>query len=197
MLLLVGLAGLARGQASGAPKLFGLSGLAKQKGVQTELKLTKQQADMVQTVITAVNAKYEKDLAKLDELKGQEKFKKQAEIYKAAGEETNRGLAAALTQPQMKRLGQIHIQQRGPYAFSEPEVVTQLKLTKDQQKKLRGVEMEYQKALLEAGKAADLDERNKKVTAAIKDALTKQLALLTEDQKKVWKELTGEPYKGR
>jgi hypothetical protein len=209
-LLLVWLTGLAHGQATGA-KLFGLSGLAKQKGVQAELKMTKQQADMVLTIITAINAKYgkdltqiEKDLAQLSELKGQEYakkraevYRKQAETYKAAGEDTNKSLAASLSPAQMKRLQQIHIQQRGPYAFGEPEVSGPLKLTKEQQKKMRSFEMEYQKALLEVAKIADLDERNKKVGAAARDALGKQLALLSDDQMKVWKDLTGEPYKGK
>ncbi|MBY0525750.1 MAG: hypothetical protein K2R98_20260 [Gemmataceae bacterium] len=183
-------------QAAGS-KLFGLSGLARQKGVQDELKMTKKQADAVPKIIKDVNARFKDDLAELEELKGAERFKKQSEISKAAGEETDKALAAVLSADQMTRLKQIQVQQRGPYAFSEADVVEALKLSKDQQKKVREIEAEYQKALGEASKLTDANERTKKVAAAIKDALDKDLALLTDEQKKAWKTLTGDPYKGK
>jgi hypothetical protein len=178
-------------------KLFGLSGLAKQKGVADELKMTKKQSDAVLKIIQDVNAKHKDDIAKLDDFKGAERYKKESELYKLCADETNKALADTLGADQMKRLRQIHIQQRGPYAFAETEVVDVLKLSKEQQKKIRAVDLEYQKALAEIAKLTDPNEKTKKVTAAIQDAMTKDLAVLTDDQKKAWSDFIGPPYKGK
>lgn len=196
-LSLIVLVGLACGQGASGGKLFGLSYLAKQKGVQDELKMTKAQADGVLKLIQEFNDRHKDDLAKLKDLKDAERFKKENELLRTAGEETNQQLATLLGADKFKRLKQIYVQQRGPYAFTESEVADALKLTKEQLKKLRDIQGEYQKALADAAKAADANERTQKLTAAIKEALDKDLAVFSDAQKQTWKELTGPPYKGK
>lgn len=191
------LTSLASGQAATGTKVFGLSGLAKQKGVQDELKMTKAQADGVGKLIQEFNDRTKDDFAKLKDLKDGERFKKEAELYKAKGDEANQQLTTLLGADKFKRLKQIHVQQRGPYAFTESETADALKLTKEQLKKLRDIQGEYQKALADAAKLTDANERTQKLTGAIKEALDKDLAVLSDDQKQTWKELTGPPYKGK
>jgi hypothetical protein len=178
------------------PKFFGLTYLAREKSTQKELKMSVKQADAVQKLIVDLNDKFKDDLAKLKDLKPAERFKKEAEMYKMAGEEANKGLAGLLGADQFTRLKQLHVQRRGPYAFGESEVSTALQLTKEQQKKLRDMEADYQKALLEVNKLTDQEERGKRMTAAIKEAMDKAMGILTDEQKKTWKDLTGERYKG-
>src|SRR4029077_10967008 len=50
--------------------------------------------------------------------------------------ELEEGISKALTSQQIKRLGQIALQQRGPFAFKSPEVAKALKLTADQRKQI-------------------------------------------------------------
>lgn len=187
---------LANAQAATGNKLFGLTYLAKEKGAQTELKMTKKQADAVQKLIADLNDKYKDDYAKLKDLKPAERYKKESELNKTAADEANKAIGDILSAEQLKRLKQLHVQRRGPYAFGEAEVIAALQLTKEQQKKLRDMETDYQKALVEVNKLTDLDERTKKVTAAVKEAMDKAMAILTDEQKKTWKDLTGERYKG-
>jgi hypothetical protein len=195
LLFLLG-AGLADAQDKTPPKLFGLSYLAREKSTQKELKMTTKQSDAVQKLIADLNDKYKDDLAKFKELKPAERYKKEGELYKTAGDEANKMLADILGSEQFKRLKQLHAQRRGPYAFSETDVIAALQLTKEQQKKLRDMEIDYQKALLEVNKLTDAEERTKKVTAAIKEAMDKAMTILSDEQKKTWKDLTGERYKG-
>jgi hypothetical protein len=194
-LLIVG-SGLAEADDKTPPSYFGLTYLARDKGTQNELKMTKKQIDAVPKLIADLNEKYKDDLGRAKELKPAERYKKEGELFKVAGEEANRGLAAVLGADQFKCLKQLHVQRRGPYAFSETEVVAALQLTKEQKKKMRDMETEYQKALLEVNKLTDADERTRKVTAALKEAMDRAMAVLTDEQKKTWKDLIGERYKG-
>jgi len=177
-------------------KFFGLTYLAREKSTQKELMMSVKQADAVQKLIVDLNDKYKDDFAKVKELKPAERYKKESELAKTAAEEANKGLADLLGADQFKRLKQLHVQRRGPYAFSETEVIAALQLTKDQQKKLRDMEADYAKALLEVNKLTDLEERGKKMTTAIKEAMDKAMGILNDEQKKTWKDLTGERYKG-
>jgi hypothetical protein len=190
------LSSLTEAQAPTGAKLFGLTYLAKDKGAQAELKLTKKQADAIQKLIQDVNDKLKDDYAKLKDLKPAERYKKESELNKTGSDEANKALADILSADQLKRLKQLHVQRRGPYAFSEAEVAAALQLTKGQQKKLKEMESDYQKALLETNKLTDADERTRKVAAAIKEAMDKAMTILSDAQKKTWKELTGERYKG-
>ena len=180
-----------------AQSVYGLATLVSQPGVQKELKLTEKQADQAKKVAQAVTAKYQDELNQLKTLQGAELFKKQGELTKKIAEESNTALSGVLSAAQFQRLKQIRTQQRGIYAFSEPDVAAALNLSKDQTKKLRAVEKDYQTALLDASKLADAAAKAQAANTANKDALAKALDILDDTQKKAWKDLTGDPYRGK
>ena len=76
-----------------------------------------------------------------------------------------------------------------------PAVDKVLKLTADQKEKVAAIQMESGAAMRELfGNGGDPAENAKKMAAMQKENLDKALAMLTGEQKKEWKELTGEPF---
>lgn len=96
-----------------------------------------------------------------------------------------------LTAPQMFRLRQIGLQAQGVNAFNEPEVVAELKLTAQQREKFRMIEEETHFAWMRASRPSNgsADE------SIPQDKLPNErlLAVLTDEQLRRWKEMTGEP----
>lgn len=190
LLAMACLAGPALSQSAAAKKIYGLGNLVTQKGVQKDLGLSQKQVDAVVKAAAGVNEKYKDDLAKLATLKAGERSKIETKL----GNETNKAVAGILSAAQMNRLKQIYLQERGPFAFTDTDVLIQMNYTKDQQKKILANERAYQKSLGELGAIKDPAERSKKIQAVIQETITKQLAVLTPEQKKIWKELIGAPY---
>ena len=89
------------------------------------------------------------------------------------------------------------MQARGLQAFADPSVAAKLNLTDDQKTKTREIVAATRGSFAGAlNKDAGQEERaeaRKKMAATQKENLIKVQALLTDDQKKAWKELIGEP----
>jgi len=108
-------------------------------------------------------------------------------------------LASVLKPEQSRRLKQISIQQRGSQAFNEEDVQTTLKLTDDQKDKIKTLNEDAGKEMREIFQNAqgNFREAGEKAGAVRKETMEKVLALLTDEQKKSWKEMTGEPFEVR
>jgi len=126
----------------------------------------------------------------------------QAEISKAAYKE----LADVLKPGQVKRLKQIEVQVAGVRAFNQADVKSALKITDDQEAKIKDAAeagMKDGRDLNEeygvkgfGGRPDDADkakEFDKKRAAITKEIMTKVMGTMSADQKKSWAELTGEP----
>src|SRR5262249_17773612 len=147
-----------------------------------------EQVKDIPAAIRTVREKYQDDLRKLRDLEPD----KQVALMKKVDEETTKAIADILRPEQAKRLKQIERQQTVVHYFNSAEVAKDLKLTDDQKEKIKDVFNEYQQeagALLLRG-ASD-QESQKKLTKA---ALTAFVEVLTNDQRKAWKELIGEPF---
>jgi RNA polymerase sigma factor (sigma-70 family) len=123
-----------------------------------------------------------------------------------AGEAEMRKATAAvvkdhLTAPQRKRLAQIDLQARGYAALATPAVAKVLGLTEAQKEQLAESEKKVATEVGEAiqppavGNGAVLVnfDPEKALRKAQADATKRSLALLTDEQRKVWKEMTGAP----
>jgi len=126
--------------------------LAGNEAVQKELGLTEDQIAKVKTLGEEARAELRpsgdgfaglRDLpederrAKMTEL-----MAKQAETSKAVAEKYKPKLAAVLDAKQVERLDQIAIQAAGSQAYSDPDVVKALKLSKEQQDKIASINKE-------------------------------------------------------
>jgi Spy/CpxP family protein refolding chaperone len=188
-------------------------------------------ANLMGQVLT--NADLQKELKVTDEQKG--KFKdvaaKQAEVTKKmrdlftgggapdrakmtelrtettkVQEEVKKVTEDTLTSEQKKRIKQIEIQAMGLRAFSNEEVVKELKITDEQKTKIKEVVDANQKELRDAGlgfgrpmggqqpDAEKLAADRKKRAEMTEKAMEKVSATLTEEQKKTWTEMTGPKF---
>ena len=139
--------------------------------------------------------KFQEERGKLQDLDPQERMPKMMELMAKEADETYAALAKEWKPEQVKRLKQLGVQQMGLNAFTNPSVDKVLKLTDEQKEKVRtlnGEQREEMQGIFQGG--GDQAENQKKMAAMRKDFLAKGVAMLTDDQKKEWKELTGEPF---
>jgi eukaryotic-like serine/threonine-protein kinase len=129
-------------------------------------------------------------------------------------------LEQVLEPEQFRRLKQIALQQRGPFAFSDPDVATELRLTAEQKKQVRAIQDEMMESggpkpggpprggpwgpperladkpmfgLHKGGEGGPRDRWPDDWRRAREKTLERLLDVLTPEQKRKWQELTGEP----
>jgi Spy/CpxP family protein refolding chaperone len=128
------------------------------------------------------------------------------------GEEVKAAAEKALTADQVKRAKQIEVQVMGMRAFSNEEIAKKLNVTDEQKEKLKGVMEEYQKEGQdlrqeygirgfgggggggEPPSAEKMAEYTKKNKALTDETMEKIMKGMTDEQKKMWKEMTGEAF---
>jgi serine/threonine protein kinase len=100
-----------------------------------------------------------------------------------------------LTQQQLQRLRQIALQMRGPGIFREPDIAATLKLTAGQREQIRSIEAEtffgFWDPKCHGGPPAELRKNHEQ---RLKEASERIRAVLTEEQERKWKEMTGKPF---
>lgn len=167
--------------------------LLTMKEVQTELKMTQDQID--------------KATAKQQEMMQQMRDARQnggtppdpAEMQKTQ----EKAVADILNADQLKRFKQLQLQREGVQAFNRKEVAEALKLTDDQKTKIKDIQKKEADDRTAAMQGVDfrnmtpedrqkLMDKNMEMQKASNDQI---LAVLTDDQKKTWKDMQGEPFK--
>jgi hypothetical protein len=187
-----------RGQGRGQGGGFGQGGigaLLNNESVQKELKMDAGQVDKVKEAVKQVTDKHRDDFAKLRDLSQEERRTKTQELTRTVSAETRKAVSDILKPEQIKRLQQIELQQAGVMAFNQPEVQKALNLTDEQKQKIKTIGEDFvkeQRELRQPG--GNPQETQQKMAALRKQTTDKVQSLLTEDQKKSWKELTGEPF---
>jgi hypothetical protein len=201
----------------------GVAGLVRNKAVQEDLKMTDEQVtkvgewakefgpksmEIMKDKGVEIGGKGGKGggFAKLTPEQMEKMAAANAEISKVAYKE----LGDVLKKEQVERLKQIDRQNMGVNAFTNDEVVDALKLTDSQKTSVKGLTGDFGKDSAEirseagfgkgggGGKGAfdpeKMAEMNKKIQKAQKEYTAKAVDLLTDDQKKTWKTLTGEAF---
>jgi hypothetical protein len=174
------------------PARFGLTFLMllKQPSVQEELKLTKDQV----TVVQDAAAKEMKAFNDLFPLGPDEHARRMKELSKE-----NDQLAAKVLNPgQMKRLRQISLQVQGPHGFTDPQVAKELRLTEEQNGQIGKLIADADQQMGQLFQPGSTPEKVHQQMAELnKNSSAKILSLLTAAQQDKWKDLTGEPFRGR
>jgi hypothetical protein len=129
---------------------------------------------------------------------GQEREKKLNEHRKNAQEKLAKHLKEVLQPGQRNRLRQVTLQQEGGFALGQDDVQKELKITQEQLKKFTAVVHELQETVAplvkEAQSGGKPEEIRPKIEQLRKDHAKKLEAVLTDAQKKQWKELLGPPF---
>jgi len=195
-----GRGGQPSGPPVGAPMMFARGGLMMMLGllnnpqVQQELKLTEEQRDKVSALSEQLREKFRGLGQELRGLSPEEREKR----IRAVNEEVEKELAKVLKKEQLQRLRQIALQVEGMAALARPEIAKQVGLTEGQQQQIREIlreANEKRRALFQQGPPADrqaMFREMQKIRQWVDEQISK---LLTEQQKKKWQELIGEPLK--
>jgi hypothetical protein len=181
-----------RGQRGGGPG--SVASLLQNESVQKELNIDKEQADKVKEAVQQVQDKHKDEFAKLRDLSQEERRAEGQKLNRAVSEETLKAVDPILKPDQVKRLKQIELQQLGSQAFTRPEVQTALRLKDDQKEKIKTLTETAATEMRELRQAGNPQGNRDKVAAIRKETTEKIQAVLTDDQKKTWKEMTGEPF---
>lgn len=183
-------------QGRGGRGFGGGAALLSNKGVQKELKATDEQAEKLNTFAREMMENQRGEFQNLRDLSQEERGEKMQQMARAHAVELVKGMGGILKPEQVKRFEQIQLQQSGAGAFSSPRVQEGLKLTDDQKTKLGEITEESGRSMREAfqGSQSDREGAMKKFVELRKQATEKAVGLLTDDQKKSWKEMTGEPF---
>jgi Spy/CpxP family protein refolding chaperone len=193
------LAGSAMAQRGGGGFGFGGRGggginMLRSPEVQAELKLTDDQKTKVMALAEQRRGQGRGGGGNLRDLSPEERQKMLAERRA----EEDKQLAAILNTDQMKRYGQLRLQQQGMTALAEKPVADQLSLTADQRTKIGGIieaqRAEMRSAFQGGGGGGDREAMREKMLAMQKQTDAKIAALLTDTQKAKWQELVGAPF---
>lgn len=166
--------------------------------VQDDLKLSKEQKEKVEEHLKELLPDAMKFFEKLKDLKGEDREKELKAYRPKAQEKLATILKETLKDDQVKRLRQLELQQEGPFALMHGEGIGKdLKVTDEQRKQFMAVIQELQKKIeplkKEAESGGNAEEIRPKIMKIRKDYEGKIEALLTDGQKKQWKEMLGKP----
>jgi predicted Ser/Thr protein kinase len=192
-------------------------GLLVNAGVQKEIKLTHEQKAKTMQVLRKIQ---QEGVEKMTEhpLDPSEEAGKEArqELLNKSREEIYQALAGVLNSEQMDRYKQIDLQMYGIFAFCLPDVQKTLKLNQEQKEQIETLGDNFEKECRDRLHEKAKGMRNglfgwlKAITfsSRVHGILAKQQALskglrdkvasdlLDDEQKTIWKNMTGEPFKG-
>lgn len=189
--------------------------LLMNKGVQTEIKLTEEQtktlADQAQERLGGdMKERFSKMMEKGKALDGVPEDKldeKVREVFKEEIETPMKEAEKVLKPDQIKRLKEIHFSNLGLGLFTNYEYSQTLKITSEQKTKAKEIQDELTKDMQELGVGGrggfgggngkftpPSKETLEKVETLRKEAKEKGMELLTADQKKMYKDMAGEPF---
>ena len=135
---------------------------------------------------------------KIKDLKSQKREKEMQEHCQKSDQKLSALLNDVLDAKQHERLFQLQLQQAGAFALlGQNEAFLKLKITDEQRKRFMEVVQEMQKKMEPLVKKAefggDREEIRLKIMKIRKDHQDSLEALLTDAQKKQWKEMLGKP----
>jgi Spy/CpxP family protein refolding chaperone len=168
--------------------------LIRNEKVADELKLTDDEKEAAQKAADKVNEKFRDQM---DAARGDRE--KMADLRKTMTEESDKAVLAVLKPERAKRLKQIQVQAAGLNAFTMDDVETALKLSDKQKTAVKDATKDLQDDIRDLMQDARGDQEKmaaarKKIETMRTDAFDKVVNGLSDDQKKTWKDLTGDKF---
>jgi len=166
--------------------------------VQEELKLSEEQKGKLLQTFPDHAQETMKVFEKVKDLKSAEREKEMQEHRQKSDQKLSALLKDVLDAKQQERLFQLQLQQAGAFALlGQNEAFLKLKITDEQRKRIMEVVQEMQKKIeplmKEVESGGKPEEIRPKVLKVRKQHEGRIEALLTDAQKKQWKELLGKP----
>ena len=190
------LAGPAMAQGRGGFGGGGVGNLIGNPGVQKELKLDANQIEKATALAADVREQMTEVRSQLEGLQGEEMVTKRSQLSKPITDAATKKIKAMLKDEQFTRLTQIELQQRGAAALTDPQIAKKLSVTDEQAGKVKTMmaDMNAEAREIQQSAGDDRQAAMQKVQALRTETNAKVMALMSDDQHKAWKEMTGEPY---
>jgi hypothetical protein len=185
------------GRASFASWWTGLGGpgdlLLQTPGVPEELKLTTEQIKKITEIVQRCMSDYRD---RLSQMGGGAPSGKVRALQEEVHEQTQKALRRVLTPEQEKRLWQINLQAQRTEALVLPEVQEKIKFGVEQQQNIKEIMENWRQERNEImqGPQGYPEETRKKLDAVAKESTERIMAVLTEAQKRTFREMTGKPF---
>jgi hypothetical protein len=189
------------GGGPGGPGGGGLLGLLRVEAVQKEIEAIPDQLEAVQKLEEELRADRPTERPDWRNMSEEDRDKAIAEMRERTTKQAATAkskLAEILLPPQMARLEQIALQQRGIQALSDEEVAAKLGISAAQKEKIASVAEENRtgmrermQAIMQGGNRETMREEFAKVRKEMED---KVLAVLTSAQKAKFEEMKGEAF---
>jgi hypothetical protein len=186
-------------ELEGSGRLF----LLNLPDVQEDLRVTADQQKQLDILNDRLRARREELFQDIRRLSVEEKRSRFLDVTR----ENEAGVAGILDPIQQARLRQIDLQTKGPMAFRDPAVVAALKLTPEQQDRIKLIEADRMFMFRPDGPRPDGHRGpgpggppfgpKKGPDQMRRPDMVPILAVLTDDQQARWQELTGRPFNGR
>lgn len=178
-------------------ELLGPPFLVFRDKVQEDLKLSKEQKEKLDKHLQDTVQETMQFMPKLGDKKPEKREKELQAYREKAQEKLTAVLTETLKEDQHKRLRQVMLQQEGLFALGNPYVMRELELTAKQRQQFTEVVQAFHKAIeplmKEAQKDGKPEEIRPKAMKIRKEYGEKVEAILSDAQKKKWKELLGKP----
>lgn len=166
--------------------------------VQEELKLSEDQKQALQEKFPEHAQETMKVFERIKDLKPEEREKEMQSHRQKARAKLSALLKETLKAQQLQRLRQLELQQEGPFALGRPEIGKELHITDEQREQFRGIVQEMQKKIgplvKEAESGGNPEEIRPKVLQIRKEHGGRIEALLSDTQKRQWKNMLGKPF---
>jgi Spy/CpxP family protein refolding chaperone len=165
---------------------FGPGAMLQNEGVQKELNITDAQKTKLKEALDKVREDNKDIIAKGRDMTAEDR----AKLAKAG----NDAIAKVLDEKQAKRFKEIQLQTQGARALQSQEVQSKLKLSDDQKEKIKKINEESGEKMRELFGGGFNEETAKKMAELRKETMDKATGVLSDEQKKTWKEMTGKPF---
>ena len=186
---------------------IGKSVLLGSEKVQKELTISEDQKSKITEVAKESRPNFRELFSGLRDLNEEErraKFQEIREKGRKLAQEADKKIAKILTEKQNKRLGEIMFQARGLIALADKELAGKLKISEDQQQKVkdlfeaqRGMQRELYSGLRDLPReerTKKFEELRKKGEDLRKETETAVLGVLSAEQKEAFEKMKGEKF---
>jgi hypothetical protein len=168
--------------------------------VREDLKLSDDQKQTLETMVAETVRDAMQFFAKVQDLEPSERDRRHHAFRHQAQEKLAAFLKERLRPDQRRRLRQLEIQHEGPFALmGDPKLSAEMNVTNDQRQRImavvQGMEKKIQALLHGAGPNPDPRRVGPKAMQIRQDHARRIESVLTDAQRKQWRQLVGKPVK--
>lgn len=164
--------------------------------VSQSLKLNEDQINRLNQLTTKMQTQFRSDFDKLGTLPEKDRFGKYNELNTRFQTEWMSGARDIFNEQQLNRYHQLQWQSDPFSAFSNPDLQKKLNLTDEQRTKLRE-QMDWSNQQTTNLSKLQGDAAIKAHTEFLRERQNRVNQFLNQDQQRIWREMTGDPFEFR